>query len=712
MAAMRVEPILSTYRFSRVCDPKWYLLLRNVKSALLHSSSFRFYTDGKHRVHLIVDANKTMTRIFSSGCVLWFVLLPKWCSFHHSVMSFVPNYPSSVDRRRRRQVSLSAFVEPSESSSLLPYISNYLKKMNQASIDETSNPSYNHYMIAIPMDVRINSELLLELESIQRAIIFHCPLMVHSCLSTLSTATLRVPLLYLSIPCTSFTQKEHVLPTLTNIVETAIQKVPSLDNYRQLSCHSLEIAGGPIHNAHEVLSVQFGDSNKTTAETPWNDVVREMQLSVQYLFPDAIVRTPADWLRMPFMRLPPDWNDYLREQYRQLHSGDGDKTDDDESALCLTADQGGNGISPVHWEQYAQDQFSFQRFSSLAIYSHLPPPMESKFAWDERQFPSVAAMIPLSRGDNSCTTPTQHEAQFAAYQEQRVFEAEKIWKEELRRENAERFQTSKSRFGNSLTSEVIDSVASRTNIDEDGLPKVDFDQTSQSNISSLSVDVEARRIVSSRPRMVQEQLEQAKVLKEPQDHNPIFDQYRNKTLVPPANTTAPLDLPVFPSRECCIGVWHMIRSPTGFDVQDDAQDNLILRVDGQIAGGPILDPSQRQKAAGGDWTYQDGRTLRVRFLIPPLKQRVLVMEGRLELLSMKPALPLATNTFGIPALEELSGAESLDDRIVCSGAVWMEDVEGSSRRDEVGTFTMIKSLPPLDMSQITITIPRNVRNVD
>jgi hypothetical protein len=590
-----------------------------------------------------------------------------------------------------------------------------LKKSNQASLGEISPTSYAHYMIAIPMDVRINSELLLELESIQRAIIYHCPLMVHSCLSTLSTATLRVPLLYLSIPSsgTSFSQKEHVIPALIDVVETAIRKVPALDHDQPLPCHSLEIVGGTIHSAHEVLSVQFGSGNATTAPSPWNDVVREMQQSLPHLFPDALVRTPTDWLRMPFMRLPPNWNDYLREQYRQLHGNDNDRTNDDdtESMLLLTADQGGNGISPVHWEQYAKDQFSHQRFSSLAIYTHLPLPKASQqLAWDERQFPSVAAMIPLS--DNSSMTPTRHEARFAAYQEQRVREAEEIWKKKVSRENVARLQTSNRRARNPPPSEVIHPVDALTTTDEDMIPNVNIDMSPPRNVPPSSLDEETRRIVAFRARVVQEQLEQAKVIKEPQDRNPIFEQYRNKTLVPPGNTSAPLDLPIFPSRECCIGVWHMIRSPTGFDVQDDAQDNLILRVDGHIAGGPILDPSQRQKAAGGVWTYQDEQMLQVRFLIPPLKQRVLVMEGRLELLSMKSNLPLARNTFGIPALEDRSTAEAIDDRIVCSGSVWMEDVDSSSGRDEVGTFTMIKSLRPLDMSQITITIPRNVRNVD
>ena len=657
--------------------------------------------------------------IFSSGQVVWIVLLLQWSFLHHATESFVPNFHFTLDRRRELD-SLSPSMEPSESSSLLPYISNYLNKKTHPSFNET-NSFYDHFMIAIPMDVRINSELLLELESIQRAIIFHCPLTVHSCLSTLSSATLRVPLLYLSIPpsrASSSSGRQQIMPTLVNIVQAAMQKVPALDPLLQLPCHSLEIEGGTIHVAHEVLSVRFGGN--ATLEEPWHHVVQELQQSLQHLFPEAVVRTPMDPLRMPFMRLPPDWNDFLREQYRQLHGSDDFHDTTDDSMLLLTADQGGNGISPIHWEQYANDQFSQQRFSSLAIYSHLPPSVrmvESNVEWTERQFPAISALIPLGE---ATTTPTPQEAQFAAYQEQRVVEAEAIWKKEVQ-ENAQRFQTNRpaSRGGSLL--EPLDSSANSNedfNSNEHDVTN-NFDQSQRKIPPSFQ---DTRRIVASRARVIQERLDETKVLKKPQDRNPIFEQYRNKTLVPSdESTTAALtiDLPVFPSRECCVGVWRMIRSPTGFDVQDgddNTSDNLILRVDGHIAGGPILDPSCGQKAAGGEWTYSSSdRWLRVRFLIPPLKQRVLVMEGRLELLSMKPALPLAGNTFGIPELESLSfsaSSEVMDDRIICSGSVWMEDVGGYPGRDDVGTFTMIKSLPPLDMSQISITIPKNVRNID
>jgi hypothetical protein len=170
----------------------------------------------------------------------------------------------------------------------------------------------------------------------------------------------------------------------------------------------------------------------------------------------------------------------------------------------------------------------------------------------------------------------------------------------------------------------------------------------------------------------------------------------------------------------------MIRSPTGFGCDNPAisgmnndsintgttttSDNLILRVDGTIAGGPILDPMTRHKAAGGSWKYietteNDGHTtdgsssndtnqvknasLQIRFIIPPKKDRVLVMEGPLKKFSTLPE----TTTDGL--------LSDIDERYICSGNVWIEDAtiaenpssfSTTSCRDEIGTFSIVKIL--------------------
>jgi hypothetical protein len=185
-----------------------------------------------------------------------------------------------------------------------------------------------------------------------------------------------------------------------------------------------------------------------------------------------------------------------------------------------------------------------------------------------------------------------------------------------------------------------------------------------------------------------------------------------------------------------VGFWRVVRSPTGFDVEEgdsSRSDNLILRVDGTTAGGPILNTETRQKASAGTWRLmlsndpEDGgdndgpkpANLRIRLVIPPQKQRILVMQGKLERVSMSGTdLPMAPRgTFGIPALEERASRgnaveQDMEDLVYCSGSVFMEDAVTGLNRDEIGTFTLQKLFTPTDPAQYTITIPRPVRNQD
>lgn len=137
-----------------------------------------------------------------------------------------------------------------------------------------------------------------------------------------------------------------------------------------------------------------------------------------------------------------------------------------------------------------------------------------------------------------------------------------------------------------------------------------------------------------------------------------------------------------------------------------------------IHTGPILDQETRQKASGGTWRMtgenpEDAR-LRIRLVIPPKKDRILVMEGSLEKASMSGNFELASSTFGIPALEERAARanDEIEDLLFCSGNVWIEDARTGSNRVEIGKFSLSKLNVPTDPSQFTITIPRPVRNQD
>jgi len=182
------------------------------------------------------------------------------------------------------------------------------------------------------------------------------------------------------------------------------------------------------------------------------------------------------------------------------------------------------------------------------------------------------------------------------------------------------------------------------------------------------------------------------------EDNKVFQKFKDGTLVPESEKRknrggSQEDLGPFPTREHFIGFWEVLTAPTGFPPDDDGGDgskseNLVLRVDGTTAGGPILDPQTSQKAAGGTWKVildDNNKTaqLRIRLVIPPKKDRILVMEGeatKRSMFSLKELPAMARSTFGIPSLEakakqakeqtdtEIGGLAG-EENIFCTGKV-------------------------------------------
>jgi hypothetical protein len=261
-------------------------------------------------------------------------------------------------------------------------------------------------------------------------------------------------------------------------------------------------------------------------------------------------------------------------------------------------------------------------------------------------------------------------------------------------------------------------------------PELDLDDTvgANNNWKNASSPTEAttRSLQGfTRQRVYSDLLaKKAKSLLEP---NPIFERYKNSTLVANNNNTESFNgavktsaATVFPSAEHCIGFWRWLQSPTGFAVESSdasgsrsgstVSDNLILRVDGTIAGGPILDAEFRHKPSGGQWDLsrnpEEKSLLRISLHIPPAKQRMLVLQG---ILRQEPPPSVASSS---PSLSH-SGV------ISCRGTVWIQDIvplaslEASQhRRDPVGTFAMVKLDSVANRESYTITIPRNVRPMD
>jgi hypothetical protein len=181
----------------------------------------------------------------------------------------------------------------------------------------------------------------------------------------------------------------------------------------------------------------------------------------------------------------------------------------------------------------------------------------------------------------------------------------------------------------------------------------------------------------------------------PIEDNPVFLKYKDGTLVPkaqqqqqqPSLSQASKELPPFPSREHFIGIWRVVTSPTGFvneELSEDRSENLVLRVDGTTAGGPILDQETNQKAAGGTWTMllddddddnnnysNKNARLRIRLVIPPKKERILILEGQVSRMDTSSSMPMTSKAFGIPELEARAklNMKGLEDMIYCAGEV-------------------------------------------
>jgi len=266
-------------------------------------------------------------------------------------------------------------------------------------------------------------------------------------------------------------------------------------------------------------------------------------------------------------------------------------------------------------------------------------------------------------------------------------------------------------------------------------------------------------------------LPRRKDIPSPED-NPIFQQFRKYgTVTIPSSTVGsnadaivgrPRETryqkrkPSFPSDEYFVGIWRLQSTPSGPSIDerrlmglimpenDDTSqsENLILRADGLIAGGPILDEVNKQRAAGGTWRFfqaeyigDDGEEeegeeretrittrLKVRLVIPPKKDRVLVMEG--EVKRGPRSTPTGTSEANIRDMRSrtstfstiagnnggggTAGRDGEEEETVlhCSGEVWVEDAtgRGNKNRSFLGKFSLLK-LKERDPNEYVYTIP-------
>lgn len=690
----------------------------------------------------------------------------------------------------------------------------------------------DEYLIAIPLDECY--ELGLELESVQRAILYHCPVLVHACIPLAAT---RLPLLYVALAAATTTttpSSDQILRQLRTIVAATVQEVLHENEDEQHSDDTPTSTSGGVtsdsssldeenpmdrvqrddgrpdvlginDDGYQPLLIPFGtleidgtgnevlytvgvpnargtrtliklvDRLRHNLETASDAgegqvggfVTRQPDDPQQQSQPES-GEAPAFRPRVPFVRLPRNWDDYLPQSSNAA-----------EEDFFLTSDQGGNGISPILWGQWMDDKFGdAARMREIGIYRrrrhHRRPRQQGMTAppttdtdtqsataeddWTEAAFPWPAASVPLPRGNAALTQAERH---FETYQKRRMEEAhereQRLARGGKNEEDEEQaamegggrpeetpvFRKTLNRLqaAYQLDEPTADVTLSQSKVNaanpESSLPRTQRDLPIKA--SDVNDDDDSwmreriRKVIESRER-VQAKLRltdpKRTLDKVPLEENPVFAKYRNGTLVPNALVTpavAPRTLPPFPSREYCVGFWRVVSSPTGFAVEEgDASrsDNLILRVDGTTAGGPILDQETRQKASAGTWKFSaanadESARVRIRLVIPPQKDRILVLQGSLERVAPSSSSTgewalAPRGTFGIPELEERAARATADveELLYCSGTVSIEDAVTGRNREDIGTFSLQKLNTPTDPSQFTITIPRNVRNQD
>jgi hypothetical protein len=623
----------------------------------------------------------------------------------------------------------------------------------------TTTITYSH-MIGIPMDEC--HELTLELESVQRAILYHCPLLVHACIVP---AVTRMPLLYVSAPpqtknVASVTRKLHRVVERVVREQLYVKEAPptaivdpddnqdeimggiNKDGYKPLlvSFENLEIDGA----GNQVLStVAIKDQGSERLVSFVNTLKQEIQaLGWKVMFP------PDDHSskfrpRIPFMRLPENFTSLL------------DPLEEGQEDWMRTSDQGGNGISPIFWCQWWEDTMARNvRLREVSVYPRQPT-SSNRDNLGEQAFYIPHETTPLPTGNDALT---KAEARHEAYNKERLEKAQgrimdedengkrnddtslldpqvKRERERLESIYAENDTIDDRLIDNDVKKEIeeslqaidVNSVEEHTSepstVDGSSSEK-DKHEVTQQQIDNWTKErirktVEARAFVQAQKSNLNKDMPKI-------EDNEIFQKYKNNTLVDKTAGNAAMPsakkIPDYPSREHFYGIWRMITPPTGFpeDTGDNTKsDNIILRVDGTIAGGPSLDQQTNQKAAGGTWRMvkgddDDTTKLRIRLVIPPKKERILVMEGEVTRFLSGTEIPLSKSTFGIPELEAAAQNKDADmeDLMHCGGPVWIEDAVTGKNREEIGTFSLMKLHSPLEPGKYSITIPRPVRNQD
>jgi len=278
--------------------------------------------------------------------------------------------------------------------------------------DIPSSQKYTH-MIGIPMET--NHDFMLELESIQRAVLYHCPLLINACIVPALT---RMPLLFIDtrtsrnallgqdrwpLDHTSSTESESPSEDIltsrdpaTRALYTIMQEVVdetinvatdySMETQEQRERRLRDEGRNGVNNANikpmvmafQGLEVDGDDNNVLYAIGKEDLETQRLKLVIMKIasriqgkygwdvaFPPDLSRevkqpgddTPRQWRpRVPFMRLPINFKETLPNP--KGLDGEWEFYSPEEKATYIRfPEEGGNGISPIFWFQWSEDCF-------------------------------------------------------------------------------------------------------------------------------------------------------------------------------------------------------------------------------------------------------------------------------------------------------------------------------------------------------------------
>lgn len=509
----------------------------------------------------------------------------------------------------------------------------------------------------------------------------------------------------------------------------------------------------------------------------------------------AVKKMQRKWRpRVPFVRLPPDF--YLDLEHDSETRSNVDGGDDSEREAPSRIEMGFDGISPLFWYETwgGEDIISppGTRMQSVAIYRRMAPgggESETSFyvptssggpqIWKDAFNSAIGIGNSGKQTSNSMELPDGDAKIMARERRDKANAMERLGEVESRAERE--WEENKTRWMEEMNDQGQRS--GKTNLFSDDETFTQFNvgiETGPVTVvgdAAYSVPMNEREDNSGR-EYVNETLEaengQSKsdsqfppklspsTTKPRRDlpsfeDNPVFQRlWKGQSQVTPQgqNTALALDgtpptidepLPPYPSDAHFVGVWRVVSSPLGTentsfdDTKSKSSDNFILRVDGQVMGGPILNKQYQHKAAGGGWkmfqairksfssdSVSSGSSpsnppstqtrLRIRLLVPPEKVRALVMEGEVTRLVMpgsdgSSSAPdgwmmasggmfdgMLQNIDDVPSRQEVT-----EGLLHCGGEAWMEDAEGGTNRRKVGSFALVK-LKAVDRKKAVFTV--------